>query len=106
MTIRQIDDDSARKVGRAETAFTGSPLGRKDNGLPTNYAIEISLLKVELNNEVGRLLDVLGEDRVLFGTGMPFHYPGPSLAKLQILEAPARVKEKIRRGNAVRWLGL
>ncbi len=96
----------ARFVLMNGSGYTGSLLGRKDNGLPASYAIEISLLQVELGAEVGRLLDNLGEDRVVFGTGMPFHYPGPSLAKLEILDAPARVKEKIRRGNAVRWLGL
>jgi predicted TIM-barrel fold metal-dependent hydrolase len=96
----------ARFVLMNGSGFSGSLLGRKDNGLPANYAIEISLLRVELDNEVGSLLANLGEDRVVFGTGMPFHYPGPSLAKLEILDAPAPVKEKIRRGNAIRWLGL
>jgi predicted TIM-barrel fold metal-dependent hydrolase len=96
----------ARFVLMNGSGFTGSLLGRKENGLPTNYAIEICLLRVELDNEVGHLLANLGEDRVVFGTGMPFHYPGPSLAKVEILDAPARVKEKIRHGNAIRWLGL
>jgi predicted TIM-barrel fold metal-dependent hydrolase len=37
---------------------------------------------------------------------MPFQYPGPALAKLDMLEASAAVKEKIRSQNALRWLGL
>jgi predicted TIM-barrel fold metal-dependent hydrolase len=88
------------------SGYTGSILGRKENGLPANYSVDISLLTAELGNELGRLLEVLGEDRVVFGTGMPFHYPDPALVKLELLEAPEPVKQKIRRGNAARLLGL
>ncbi|MCC6590138.1 MAG: amidohydrolase family protein [Bryobacterales bacterium] len=84
----------------------GSILGQKNNGLPPNYAIEISLLAVEISNEVGKLVENLGEDRVVFGTGMPFHYPDPAITKLEILDVPAAVKEKIRSGNVRRILGL
>lgn len=86
--------------------FVNSPLGRKDSGLPENYAIEISLLTALVSNELGRLLEALGEDRLLFGTGMPFHYPDPALLKLEVLEAPESVKAKIRQANAARLLGL
>jgi predicted TIM-barrel fold metal-dependent hydrolase len=88
------------------SGFVSSSLGRKDNGLPPNYAIEISLMHVELDNEVGRLLSILGEDRVVFGTGMPFHYPDPAMVKVDMLDANAAVKEKIRKGNAARLLKL
>jgi hypothetical protein len=82
--------------------FTGSVLGRKNNGLGANYSIEICLLSALLGNELGQLLENLGADRLLFGTGMPFHYPDPAIVKLEVLEASAAVKEKIRRGNALR----
>lgn len=82
--------------------YPGSALGR---GAAPNYFIEICLLTAELANELAQLLSSLGEDRLLFGTGMPFHYPDPALAKLEVLDAPERVKEKIRRGNAARLLG-
>jgi predicted TIM-barrel fold metal-dependent hydrolase len=82
------------------SGFAGSVLGRKDNGLPANYSIEISLLTAELGNEIGQLMANLGENRVVFGTGMPFHYPDPALVKLEILDASDAAKEKIRRGNA------
>ncbi len=88
------------------SGFASSILGRKNNGLPANYAIDISLLTAELNNEIGQLLSNLGEDRVVFGTGMPFHYADPALTKLEILDASEAVKEKIRRGNARRILKL
>lgn len=82
--------------------FTGSVLGRKNNGLGANYSIEICLLTALIGNELGQLIENLGEDRLLFGTGMPFHYPDPALAKIEVLDASAAVKEKIRRGNAMR----
>ena len=88
------------------SGFAGSPLGRKNSGLPANYAIDIALMHAELQNEIGQLIENLGEDRVVFGTGMPFHYPDPALTKLEILNAPDTVKEKIRHGNAARLLRL
>lgn len=88
------------------SGYAGSSLGRKGANLPANYAIDISLLTALLANELGQLLENLGPDRLLFGSGMPFHYPDPALVKLEVLEAPAEVKEKIRRGNAARLLRL
>ncbi len=82
--------------------FVNSVLGRKNSGLPPNYAVDIALLTVELANEVGQLISNLGEDRVLFGTGIPFHYADPAIVKLDILEAGDAVKNKIRTGNAAR----
>ncbi|MBI4875118.1 MAG: amidohydrolase family protein [Acidobacteria bacterium] len=96
----------ARFVVGNGNGFSGSILGRPTNGLPDNYAIELTWLSAELGNEIGLLLGSLGEDRLLFGTGMPFHYPGPALTKMEILPASETVKEKIRSRNAVRWLGL
>jgi uncharacterized protein len=88
------------------SGYTGSALGRAGNTLPKNYWIEISLLTAEIGNELARLLSVLGEDRLLFGTGMPFQYADPAILKLDILDAPAPVKEKIRSANAARLLGI
>jgi predicted TIM-barrel fold metal-dependent hydrolase len=86
--------------------YTGSPLGRKNNGLPSNYAIEISRLSAVLANEIGQLLTNLGVERIVFGTGMPFNYPDPALVKLEVLDATEPDKEKIRSQNAVTWLRL
>ena len=88
------------------SGYVSSPLGRKSSDLPANFAVEISQLTAVLANELGQLLESLGPDRLLFGTGMPFHYPDPALLKLEVLDAPAEVKEKIRRLNAARLLGL
>lgn len=94
----------ARFIVANASGFGGSILGRPGNGLPGNYAVEMARLGIEGGNEIGRLLDVLGEDRVLLGTGMPFQYPGPALLKLDLLQAPEAVKERIRSKNAARWI--
>lgn len=86
--------------------YTGCPLGRKDNGLPSNYAMELSRLSVVLANELGQLITNLGAERVMFGTGMPFNYPDPALLKLEVLDASEADKEKIRSQNAMTWLRL
>ncbi len=86
--------------------YTGSPLGKKNNGLPANYAIELSRLSALLANEIGQLIANLGADRLMFGTGMPFNYPDPALVKLEVLDATEPDKEKIRGQNAASWLGL
>ncbi|MBM3748171.1 MAG: metal-dependent hydrolase [Acidobacteria bacterium] len=88
------------------SGYVSSPLGRKGSGLPANYAVEISSLAAVLANELGQLLETLGPDRLVFGTGMPFHYPDPALLKLEVLEAAEEVKDKIRSRNAARLLGL
>ena len=74
--------------------------------MTSNYAIEISLVAAPPHAEMAQLLAILGEDRILFGTGMPFHYPHPALVKMDLLDAPESTKDKIRRGNAMRLLKL
>jgi predicted TIM-barrel fold metal-dependent hydrolase len=86
--------------------YTGCPLGRKDNGLPSNYAIELSRLSAVLANELGHLITNLGAEHVMFGTGMPFNYPDPALVKLEVLDASEADKEKVRSQNAMTWLRL
>jgi predicted TIM-barrel fold metal-dependent hydrolase len=86
--------------------YTRCPLGRKDNGLPSNYALELSRLSAVLANELGQLITNLGAERVMFGTGMPFNYPDPALVKLEVLDISEADKEKIRSQNAITWLRL
>jgi predicted TIM-barrel fold metal-dependent hydrolase len=85
--------------------YVGSPLGRKDTGLPANYVIEISRMDSLLANEIGQLIANLGIERLVFGTGMPFSYPDPALLKLEVLAATDEDKQKISWRNAERWLG-
>ncbi|QDV37873.1 amidohydrolase family protein [Tautonia plasticadhaerens] len=84
--------------------YVGSPLGRKDGGLPDNYRIDLARLDVLLRDEVETLLDSLGPDRLLFGTGIPFQYPDPTLAKIDVLDPPPEVRERILSRNAMEWL--
>lgn len=96
----------ARFIFGNGSGFSSSPLGRKDNGLPPNYSIEISLLTALITNEIGQLIDNLGPGRILYGSGMPFHYPDGALLKLEVLDVPEAVKAQIRETNARRLLGL
>ena len=84
--------------------YSGSPLGQEKNDLPENYLMEISRLSALLDNEIGTLISQLGAQRLVFGTGMPFKYPDPALAKLEVLDESETVKEMIRSGNARRLL--
>lgn len=88
------------------SGFTGSVLGRGNNGLPANYVVDMARVESAMGNELGRLIENLGEDRVVFGTGIPFHYPGPALAKMEILAQSPAVKQKIEWHNAAKLLRL
>ncbi|MCW5977828.1 MAG: amidohydrolase family protein [Bryobacteraceae bacterium] len=96
----------ARFIVSNGAGFTSSELGRKGNDLPPNYAIDTSRLSAVMNNELGQLAANLGAERIVFGTGMPFHYPDAALVNLEVLKAPDEVKEAIRAKNAARLLGL
>jgi predicted TIM-barrel fold metal-dependent hydrolase len=96
----------ARFIVHSASGVAGSVLGRRNAGAPDNFAVDIARLGVEFGNELAQLISLLGEDRLLFGTGMPFHYTGPALAKLELLQVSDAVKEKIRSGNAARWIDL
>ncbi len=86
--------------------FARSALGRRDSGLPDNYFIEISRLTALLGDELGSLLASLGPDRLLFGTGMPFQEPDPSLVKMEVLDASPEARQQILGCNAFALLGL
>ncbi len=54
---------------------------------------------------LGRLLDELGPERLLFGTDWPFYHLGATLAKvLLVTQARPDAREAILRGNALRLL--
>ena len=86
--------------------YVKSPLGRKESGLPSNYAIELSRLSAVLDNEIGQLITNLGAERMMFGSGMPFNYPDPALLKLEVLKASSDDKQKTYWQNAAKWLRL
>ena len=86
--------------------FVNSQLGRKGSGLPPNYFVKISRLSALLQNEIGQLVENIGAERIVFGTGIPFKYPAPSLVKLEVLEISEDEKEMIRWRNAASVLAL
>jgi hypothetical protein len=94
----------ARFVLLNGAGYTASPLGKKDSGLPPNYWIEISRLSALMANEIGALVKALGAGRVVFGTGMPFNAPDPSLVKLDVLQMKPKDKDLIRWENAAALL--
>lgn len=71
-----------------------------------DFLIGISRLGVVLQEEIPKLISVLGPSKLAFGTGMPFKYPMSALLKMQILDAPEQVKKKIYWENAARVLDL
>jgi len=95
----------ARFVLANGAGYAGSPLGQKDNGLPPNYFIEISRLTAVMSAEIRRLMDALGKERVVFGTGMPMKSPEPPLVKVEVLRATKREKERVLWRNAKALLG-
>jgi len=86
--------------------FAGSPLVPKQDAAATNCWFEISRLSAVMGSEIGRLIAGVGADRVVFGTGMPFTYPAPALVKLEVVEASAEDKEKVRWQSAAKLLGI
>ena len=84
--------------------YAGSPLGNTKGGLPANYWIEISRLSAVMTKEIAKLAGDLGADRLLFGSGMPFNPPDPSLVKMEVVDLGDSDKEKILWKNAARLL--
>ena len=85
--------------------FVNSPLGKKNNGLPANYAIEVSRLDPFLANEFGQIIDNLGPERLMFGTGMPFSEPDPALLKSRATRSSRLGRADARASGLVPRLG-
>lgn len=85
--------------------FQNSELVKDKDLKDRNFLIEISRMGVVLQEEIPKLISALGPSKLAFGTGIPFKYPAPALLKVQVLDAPEQIKEKIRWENAARVLG-
>jgi predicted TIM-barrel fold metal-dependent hydrolase len=66
---------------------------------------EFSRMATVLQRSIPELLDRLGPHRLVFGTGMPLKIPGPAVLKLDLLHAPADVKQQLAAANVARLLG-
>ncbi|MAE64724.1 MAG: hypothetical protein CMJ18_10700 [Phycisphaeraceae bacterium] len=67
-----------------------------------NMTIEISCMQGF--GDVTRMVEAVGADRVLFGTGLPLHYPACGIAKLDHSKLAAAPLQAVATGNAVRLL--
>jgi len=65
-----------------------------------NLYLEMSRMTAVMENSIGFLVQHLGEDRILFGTGLPFKTPSASFLKMQALDAPDDAKQKVFGENA------
>jgi len=73
---------------------------------PRNVYVEMSRLSAVLNKSIQAVISRLGVERVVFGTGMPFHYAKPALLKMEILDIKEEEKEAIYWKNMAELLGL
>lgn len=67
-------------------------------------SFEFSRMATVLQRSIPLLLEKLGPERLVFGTGMPLKIAGPALLKLELLDAPAEVKAQLGSGNMERLL--
>ncbi len=70
------------------------------------FVIEISRMTSVLQRNIPILIEAIGAEHLVFGTGMPFKVPEPALLKLEALDVAAEVKERIAWRNAAEMLGL
>ena len=85
--------------------FLGSPLGRKDNGLPENYCIEISRLNVRTQRRArNRSSPTWAPTGWCSARGCPSTIPTRLWPRSTCWRPAAEVKEKILWQNAARWL--
>lgn len=63
---------------------------------------DISWLWGPPEDHLGALLETIGPERFLFGTGQPLRLPENAVAKLDLIVQPAAVRERIEAGNARR----
>jgi len=69
-----------------------------------NMLVEISCMQGF--GAVAKMAEAVGADRVLFGTGLPLHYPACNVAKLDHVDLSNQQRAAISSGNAMRCLGL
>jgi hypothetical protein len=68
----------------------------------TSVYVEMSRMTALMERPLEVMVNAVGSNRVLFGTGFPFKTPSPSFLKLQVLDADEDAKEQIVGGNAQR----
>jgi uncharacterized protein len=77
----------------------GSDLVRKKDDLPANYWVDICRPDVVYGKEALTLIEALGADRIVFGSGIPFNYPEPATVRMEVLAGLGHDVEMIGSGN-------
>lgn len=77
----------------------GSRLVTARADLPANYWVDICRPDVVYGKDALALIEALGIDRIVFGSCIPFNYPEPATARLEVLQAQGYEVEKIGAGN-------
>lgn len=67
-----------------------------------DFYLEMSRTTSCLDGNLRVMVEALGADRVVFGTGFPFKTPSPAFLKVQVLDADADAKSQIVCMNARR----
>jgi uncharacterized protein len=70
------------------------------------FVAEISRMTAVLQRNIQALAQSAGVQHLAFGTGMPFKMATPALLKLEILDLPARARERLAWRNAAGLLGI
>ncbi|NUP98767.1 MAG: metal-dependent hydrolase [Armatimonadetes bacterium] len=85
-------------IGYASSPFVLDPQWRE-----RRFGLEISRLAVVMQKDVAAIAARLGEDKLVFGTGLPLKGPNSALLKLRLVE-PASLREAIAATNLERLL--
>lgn len=96
----------ARFVVNNAAGAGASDLVGRSSSLPMNYWVDICRPDVVYHREAIGLIEAMGTDRIVFGSGIPFNYPEPATLRLEVLQAQGYEVEKIASKNARALLGL
>jgi hypothetical protein len=83
----------------------GSDLVLRKDDLPANYWVDICRPDVVYGKEALKLIEALGVDRIVFGSGIPFNYPEPATLRMEVLPLSEDDKAKIGSGSIEGLLG-
>jgi uncharacterized protein len=82
-----------------------SPFIRDPALARARVCFEFSRMATVLQGTSPTLIERLGPELLVFGSGMPLKTAGPALLKLQLLEVPPAAREQLAHGNMDRLLG-
>jgi predicted TIM-barrel fold metal-dependent hydrolase len=84
--------------------FQFLPLWQNEKVRDQSWYLDFSL--GEVRNGLGALVEQSGSKHVVFGTHVPFSYPGAALVKRALLSVDVETGEDIDHRNAEKILGL